>query len=263
MGKNACSYAKSEHNDYVIDSSFWTRALGKGDSYITACTESILVVVKFRIGGNLRFLSHAETVRVFHRACVRGGIKIAHSAGFSSRPKLSLPLPRTVGVESEADLLCLYVPALQCSDEGPATSQLHFDCEAFAAALGCQLPDGCQLVSVETAERNTPFHPVSATYVLPVRQEYLSSKLRARIEDFLASGTFNLTRRTDAKGNTRSVDVRRFLKSIELDEGVVVVECRISSAGSIRVEEILRILGLDLQMLAGPISRSAVQWEQA
>jgi hypothetical protein len=63
------------------------------------------LAVRFRIGGALRFLSHAETSRVFQRACARAGIPVKYSAGFNPHPKLSLPLPRSVGVESDDELL--------------------------------------------------------------------------------------------------------------------------------------------------------------
>ncbi|MHC4488481.1 MAG: hypothetical protein ACYS9C_02770, partial [Planctomycetota bacterium] len=56
------------------------------------------------------------------------------------------------------------------------------------------------------------------------------------------------------------VDVRGFLESIELDERGIVVECKISSAGSIRVEEILKLLELDVENLAAPIRRTNVQF---
>ena len=76
------------------------------DQRMTA-VQNMSVIVKFGIKGNLRFLSHAETIRLFERACVRAGIKLVYSQGFNPHPKLSLPLPRTVGVESDDDLLYL------------------------------------------------------------------------------------------------------------------------------------------------------------
>jgi hypothetical protein len=46
-----------------------------------------------------------------------------------------------------------------------------------------------------------------------------------------------------------------------VDEGAVIVECSVSSAGSIRVDEILKLLELDTEKLAGPIRRTAVGWQ--
>ena len=61
----------------------------------------------------MRFLSHAETIRVFQRACVRAGVQIAYSQGFNPHQKMSLVPPRSVGVESNDDLLCLWLKGVK------------------------------------------------------------------------------------------------------------------------------------------------------
>jgi radical SAM-linked protein len=211
-----------------------------------------LVLVKFKVGGNMRFLSHAETLKVFQRACVRAGMKVQYTQGFNPRPKLSLPLPRAVGVASDDELLCVRV------DRNVSESRIK-------ARLPEQLPAGFELASVRVAEVGLSFLPGSATYVLPVRHEYVTAELQARIERILASERLDLQRRIgpDVRGaKFKTVDVRSFLKSIELEADCIIVECNISSAGSIRIEEILRLLGLDMDKLAAPIKRTGIRWQE-
>ena len=231
--------------------------------HIAASSDIGLLVIKFRIGGSLRFLSHAETVRIFQRACVRAGISVKYSQGFNPRPKLSLPLPRPVGVESYDELLSLRLARV------PGEPRAMGYESRIMAELSVQLPQGCELLSVSAAEANTSFQPCSATYVLAVRKEYLDEKLEATIKHLLASESISVQRRIDKKklriGNRKSriknLDVRDFLKSIKLDDQGIIVECKISSAGSIRVEEILTLLQLDEGKLAAPIRRTNVQWQ--
>jgi radical SAM-linked protein len=234
-----------------------------------------LLVVKFGIGGNMRFLSHAETLRVFQRACVRAGIKIQYSQGFNPHPKLSLPLPRSVGVESDDDLLCLWIGRSTSAQEHKSTSEL---CDSIRTELSQQLPEGLELLSVTIADGKTSFQPCSATYVLEVKPESLDDKLKTRIGHLLASDNLNVQRRIIAgklkignrnlsssaakESKIKEVDVRGFLKSIVLEDKCIVVECKISSAGSIRVEEILNLLELDVERLAAPIRRTSVQWQE-
>ena len=222
-----------------------------------------LVLIKFKVRGNLRFLSHAETVKVFQRACVRAGIETAYSQGFNPRPKLSLPLPRSVGVESDDDLLCLRVPC--APNELRETNHES----RIKARLSGQLPEGCQLLTVDVAKAKASFEASGATYVLAVRQEYLNEKLKTTIKRLLASENLNLQRRIHKKNSKfkiqnskfKNVDVRPFLKSIEFDDRDIVVECKISSAGSIRVEEILKLLELDVEKLTAPIRRTSIKWQ--
>ena len=94
-----------------------------------------------------------------------------------------------------------------------------------------------------------------------MKPEYINDKLKATIKRLLASESLNVERRIDPRGNIRNVDVRGFLKSIQLNDRIVVVECGITSAGSIRVEEILKLLKLDTEKLAAPIRRTSVQWK--
>ena len=219
-----------------------------------------MLVIKFRIRASLRFLSHAEMLRVFQRAFVRAGLRIEHSQGFNPRPKLSLPLPRTVGIETDDDLLCVRV---QCEEGRVAHDPRAADfASRIKVGLSAQLPAGCELLSVSLAEPNTSFQPCFATYVLPMRQEYVDDRLTVRTERLLASESLSLRRQTDGRNlKFKDVDVRPFLKSIELDDKGIVVECVISSAGSIRVDEILNLLELDVEKLAGPVRRANIEWK--
>jgi len=218
--------------------------------------ETILLVIKFKIGGSLRFLSHAETLSLFQRACVRAGIAMQYSRGFNPRPKLSLPLPRTVGVNSDGDVLCLRINR---DLDGPCVADYQ---AGIKADLAGRLPSDCELLSVEVVKSNASYQPTSATYVLPVTSDFIDRGVKSRIERLMESDSCNLQRRMDAKNSKfKNVDVRPFLKSIQIVDKEIIVECEISPAGTIRVEEILKLLELDAEMLTAPIRRTNVQWQ--
>jgi len=238
----------------------------EGDTHIEVSNETIMLVIKFRIGGPLRFISHAQTLSVFQRACVRAGIEIRYSQGFNPRPKLSLPLPRPVGVTSDDEMLCIRIRKSISPQEDCITTQVH-------NSISEQLPQGFELLSVSVVETNTSFQPSSATYVLALvlalRKEYLNEELKATVKRLLASETLGIKRRiTKKKSRTghrestvKNIDVRAFLESIELDQDGIIVKCKITPAGSIRVEEILSLLKLDVEKLALPVRRTSVQWK--
>lgn len=169
---------------------------------------------------------------------------------------MSLPLPRPVGVESDDELLSVRVAG--DPDELRVTSHES----RIKDELSRQLPEGCELLSARVARAGRSFQPSSATYVLAVKDEYLNDKLKATVERLMASENLNIQRRTGAKHpKIKNLDVRIFLKSIKLDNQGIIVECNISSAGSIRVDEILRLLELDESKLASPVRRTNVQWQ--
>ena len=222
----------------------------------------MLLVIKFRLRGALRFLSHAEMLRVFQRACVRAGINIQYSQGYNPRPKMSLPLPRPVGVESDDELLSIRIHNGTRAQEHQSTSNTGDLCTFIKDKLSAQLPEGCEVLSVNVARTGKSFQPLSATYVLAVRPEYLNEDLRARIERLLSSESLTVQRQTAQKNSKpKNVDVRTFLKSINMNDRCITVECNISPAGSIRIDEILELLELDAGKLASPIRRTNVQWQ--
>lgn len=223
--------------------------------HIAATKETMLLVIKFKISGTIRFLSHAEMLRVFQRACIRAGIGVLYSQGFNPRPKISLPLPRPVGVESDDELLCIRTAI------DPDLQQNSNNESRIKTELSAQLPEGCELISVNTAQTGTSIQPRSATYVFTVLPKYLNEGLSTRIDRLTSSESLNIRRQIKEKSGFKNINVRKFLKSIKLDNRDIIVECNISSAGSIRTEEILRLLELDEAKLASPIRRTDVQWQ--
>ncbi len=168
---------------------------------------------------------------------------------------MSLPLPRPVGVESDDELLCMRVV---CAPNEPCDVDFEM---RLKTSLSEQLPEGFELLSVNIAKADTSFVPSSATYVLPVRPQCVTADLKARIKQVLASQSLRLERKKIPESlKSKTLDVRGFLKSIELEDSCVIVRCNVSPAGSIRVEEILQLLELDVEKLAAPVRRTSVQW---
>ena len=223
---------------------------------MTASEKVMLAVIKFKVQGNFRFLSHAETLKLFQRACVRAGINVQYSQGFNPRPRMSLPLPRSVGVESDDELLCM-----RFSHETDSASG-DMNALQVGSRLSGQLPQGCELISVDFTDANVSFRPCLKTYIISVRQEYFNKKLMAKIDRLLRAKNLYIERKVVKNGTTHNIDVRSFFESIDVNNQCIVVVCNISPAGSVRVEEILRLLELDVEQLSAPVKRTNVQWNK-
>jgi len=217
-----------------------------------------LVLVGFRIYGSLRFLSHIETMSVLKRACVRAGLKMRYSEGYNPRPRISVPLPRTVGIESEDDLLCVRI-------EKPESD---FDAEDFKARLGEQMSAGCEIVSVEAVKAEKCPVPTGAVYKIALKEGIFENErgreeLRGICSDILGSERVVIERRFGQEGvRSKNIDVRGFVKDIRLKDNVFFVECNVSGEGTIRVEEILGLLQIRVEQLKGAVRRVKVQWQQ-
>jgi hypothetical protein len=170
-------------------------------------------------------------------------------------------LPRPVGVASDDEMLCIQIENDTSVDE---------DCISIKArdSIKAQLPQGLELFSVNIFKANTSFQPCSAKYILRVKKQYLCEELEATIKGLLASERLDVQRRIIKRKSrigarasaVKNINVRDFLESIELEHNSIIVQSKITPAGSIRIEEILSLLGLDMEKLASPIRRTGVQW---
>jgi len=241
----------NESTDHCNDSSESTPVAASEN----APSHGIGSVVVFRVFGLARYLSHAEMMRVFHRACVRAELALVYSHGYNPRPRLSLPLPKPVGVESEGDLMCLRLTDLGLTEEALASN--------VALRLSAQLPQGLEILSVRIVPRRVSYQAEAAQYRFPLKAAVGRDELQAKARAMLACESLVVDRREGDEGtSSRRVDVRPFLESVDVADHELNVHFRIFPNGSIRVGEILELLGLTKGQLAGPIRRTAIQWRQ-
>lgn len=216
------------------------------------------LVVRFAIAGSLRFLSHAETLRLFERACARASVPVKYTQGFNPHPKQSLPLPRAVGVAGDDEVLVVRVFDAQgfpLDDQEEAARRAWRD--HMQAALAGALVPGIDIRQVELARSKASYHPVTAEYVLAVTE---AGGLRDKIAGLLATDALIVERVVPNRPGGRRVDVRPFILSMRLEQTHVIVECGISDAGSVRVDEIMTLLDITPSDLAAPIRRTHVTW---
>jgi radical SAM-linked protein len=242
----------NESMDYCPDPSETTRA-----ETPERPVPGIGVLVEFRVFGGARYLSHAELMRVFQRACIRMDLALEYSHGYNPRPRLSLPLPKPVGVESEGDLLCLRLKGSSGPEETWAAE--------ITRRLSDHLPEGLEILSVRIVPRKASYQAEAADYRFLLKADLVSDELmRMKTQTLLACESLVVDRRDGDEGTaSRRVDVRPFLESIEVADHEITVHCRIFQTGSVRVGEILELLELTKELLACPIRRTAIRWRHA
>lgn len=158
--------------------------------------------------------------------------------------------------------------------------EVGLDSEQLKSKLSSEVPAGCELVEVTVSNGKISLQPRSATYIFLVRQGHFDERLKERVEHLLASKSLNLERRKEdvfergGEVRSRLIDVRPFLKSIRFDDSVrgfgdgnqqrdtsISVESEITPGGTIRIDEIMSLLRLDHEMLAGPVRRTRIEWQ--
>lgn len=237
------------------------------------------IAIRFAIRGDLRFLSHQDSMRLFERAAVRAQLPLRWSGGFNPRPRLSLPLPRPVGVAGEDELLVLEleergdatgVDGRQASGEVSARDQQRpsHDSQCPPAELCCllarlapQLPGDVRLLEARPV-RSVPQAEL-AVYRLIV-PDADGEAISRRVAGVLSADTCVVMRQTDAEGGGRTVDIRPYVAELWWagEKGELNWSFRVTPEGSARPGELLALLGLDPAEHLHRVVRVRVKWKE-
>lgn len=62
-------------------------------------------VLKYKKGEEVKYLSHLDFVRMFHRTVRRSGLPMSYSQGFNPHPIMTVAMPLSVGVTSDCEYM--------------------------------------------------------------------------------------------------------------------------------------------------------------
>ena len=193
-------------------------------------TEPRALRCRFEKTGPIRFISHLDLTRAFHRAFSRAGIPLKFSEGFSPHPKFSFALPLSVGTESLAELADF---TLKAGYEAPA--------EEIREALQNQMPAGIKILSIE--EQGAKFADIAyAEYrvTLPKADPALCPALQEALTGEV------LIQKKNKKGKWVEKDISKGIFKIHFaeEEGGVGIYACLSASGEnyLKPETVLEAL---------------------
>lgn len=214
-----------------------------------------MLLIQFEIEGDLCCLSHRETLTLWQRILIRAGLPLVFSGGFNPRPRLSLPLPRPVGVQSDRDLLCAEVSQVP----GEAAEM------ALQDRISRLLPEGCRVHHIQWAQGRACRTAREAAYVFCRGQAIPAESWNRRISrcrEQLASEEPMQRVRSSPKHPSKTIDLRSYIEEINGNQDTLRIRCRIDGAGTVRPEELLEWLEIGPADLDRPPLRTGVVWIQ-
>lgn len=164
--------------------------------------------IRFAKVGQMRYLSHLELINVFTRALHRAGVPMLYSQGFHPHPRFSFAMATSVGIESRAEYLDLFVDRLGAAD--------------VMERLNKVLPQGLYVmealeVPLKTDSLSTLISGTRYRVHLPLTFE---SELSAQCVQFMAQTSWNITRAKKRKPE-QSFDLRLEVKELFSDGAVL------------------------------------------
>ncbi len=161
------------------------------------------VRLRFAKNGMMRFLSHLELITVFTRAVSRAGVPILFSQGFHPHPRFSFATATSVGIESRAEYMDMFIADGMTADE-------------VSDRLNRVLPAGLSILEATLIDVKSPSLSVliDATLyrVSPINREF--GDLETQCEQFMAHSSFVIAR--SKKGTAQQIDLRQELRSLQV-----------------------------------------------
>ncbi len=205
------------------------------------------VLLTFAIDGDLRFISHRDTVRMLARALARSGLPVAYSQGFNPHVKMALLLPRPVGMATDGDLAVVHLSEPRDPDH-------------FASRLGAQLPEDASILGVQSVEDCRQLELVSVTYELELGAE-AGVDLPSIIRNFLDSNSV-IVHRQDRLGQKKPpLDVRPLVQEVGFENGILTFLTRFVDNRTATPRDVLSALSLPWEDLRHRTRRRNIGWQ--
>jgi radical SAM-linked protein len=210
------------------------------------------LVVRFDMTGQLGYLSHQETSRMFERVFLRSAVPVRYSEGFNPRVRMSLPFPRTVGVQSHGDMVVVGIAGEDA------------DSEVLRTSMQRQMPEGGRISSVVILDGKVAYQPQHCQYRIVAEgigsDADVCKKVSSLNDELRCGGSVFVDRYWPKKRKNKEVDICQYLDSLELEDGCLVAGVKVTQAGSLRVEELLEVSGIDREKITGGIIRRNVRF---
>lgn len=204
------------------------------------------VAVTFAIDGDLRFISHLDTLRLFARAVTRAQLPVRFSEGFNPQPKLWLPLPRPVGMAADREML-----VVQFSEPvAPVTVR---------EKLEPQMPDGITFVDVAAPTTTKVLQASQVSYRLGIDPNE-QPRLAQAADRLLHAGIVTVLRRYGPGKPARTIDIRRNIARIQVSHDCLEFTLTVAPDGTARPAEVIEAIGLDPNRVAHRMRRTRILW---
>ena len=202
--------------------------------------------------GDLRFLSHLDCVRAIQRIALRAKIPLRFSQGFNPRPLIWLACPRPVGVATRDDLVALSL------DEPVQGRELQ-------RRMNQHAPRGMSFGSARLLQDKRTPRPRRISYELSLDEETAAAAAR-RLGELDQRASWPVERikppqKHRKRPSSRQIDLKEMIESIELDGGAIRWSARPKADTWPRVDEIIRLAGLDDPACVAGVVRTAVVYD--
>ena len=209
-----------------------------------------------KVEGDLRFLSHRQTLDVIQRCATRARLPLRYTQGFNPHPILSLVSPRPVGVSSDSELLVVTLE----------DSTTEIQPEQLCHALNGHAPPGMSFYRSEQLLGKAAPQPKTITYELTLADDEIEP-MKQTIAHLLGADSWPVQRTTgrDRQRNqkVKTIDLKPMVTDLKIEQNLLRFTGTAGQSGSARPSEVLGLLSLEPRVDLARMTRSEIQYDFA
>jgi len=184
----------------------------------------------YRKFGHAVVVSHLDTLRMMPRVFRLAGLEPVFTQGFNPHPKLSAGFPLPFGFDSEEELLDIFLT--QPVDD-------------LTGRLNRVLPDGFEITAYEEVPMTQPavFAATTGFHYLVKTGQGITPEMEQAIAEFLSASEVFITR--PCTKAAKPLNLRSFVESIRAEGDDLLIEIKVISGRTVKINEILQTLPID------------------
>jgi radical SAM-linked protein len=207
------------------------------------------IAVFYAVDGEVRFLSHRDTVRLWQRALARAEAPVSFSQGFNPHMRLSFALPRSVGMASRAELLVIELTESWSS-------------EKLISALRGTLPVGIDILEVRAIVAPVKVHPSWARYQIHLSKQADREQITHYLEKYHQASTWRIYRSRRGRHPARTIDLKQVITELELKADGLYCTLDLSGEVTGRLDEVLEIPAIHSPEFVAKVKRIDVGYAE-
>lgn len=156
-------------------------------------------VIKYSRGAKVKYISHLDFVRMFHRAVRRTGLDFMFSQGFNPHPIMTVAVPLSVGVTAEGEYMNVGFETALSENE-------------LMNLLNSSLPSGFEIKTVKKTEgKEYDFNLIErAEYILDIECDNPDA---IDVDALMANDVISVIKKS--KSGEKETDIKPLIHSLE------------------------------------------------
>ena len=177
----------------------------------------IVLRIKFKKVGNLKYVSHLDLVRTMHKIIVRSKLPLWYTEGFNPKPKMVFAAPLSIGTESLVEFMDLRL--VERIDPALAISALNANMTDELVVLDAYYPE-TKLTDLKWL-----------SYVITLNTVGASPELAERVNEALRADAMPVAKKQKPED---AVDIKPLIRfaSAVYDAGNIRIDCTLSADAS-------------------------------